>query len=405
MSNIYKCKEIDLNGAVVSQVYKGETKDEIIDRIRSKGHRPVKVELDTAQSSGGTSAPLFQKRVKTKQLAIFCKQMHTMLNAGMPLITALEVLAEQTDHSTLRTTLKAMAIQVQKGDVLSIAMKQHRKIFPVLLINMVEAGELTGNLDNVLDRMAVHYTKENKINSKIKGAMIYPIILSFLAVSVVTFLLLFIMPTFISMFTNAGVALPGPTRVLIAFSNALKNYWYLFILGIVLLVFAFKAFKSSLGGKRFLDRLKLNVPFVKRSVAQIITSRFTRTLSTLMGSGIPILRALESAATVTGNQVVIEGIGTVSEEIKKGAQLSRLLKRVGVFPPMMISMVSIGEESGSLEEMLEKTADYYDEELEVALQRLVAIMEPVMILVMAVLIGFIVIAMVMPMFDMMKTVG
>lgn len=404
MANLYKCKEIDSKGVIVQNVYKAESEEEVRHLIIAKGSKPLKVELEMEKpvQAGGD---LFQKRVKTKELAIFCKQMHTMLNAGMPLITALEVLGEQTEHLVLRETLKRMTVQVQKGDILSVAMKQHPHIFPVLLINMVEAGELTGNLDNVLERMSVHYVKENKINNRIKGAMIYPIVLSILSVTVVTFLLVFIMPTFVGMFESANVTLPTPTRILMGFSKSIKSFWYLYILGIAGIVFAFKAFKKSAGGKRFIDQTKLRFPMIKKPMAQIITSRFTRTLSTLMASGIPLLQSLEASANVTNNAVIIEGMVSVSSNIQKGTPLSKLLKEMRIFPPMMISMVSIGEESGALEEMLEKTADYYDEELETALQKMISILEPLMIIIMAVVVGFIVIAMVMPMFDMMKTVA
>lgn len=405
MVNSYRCKEIDLKGKVLESVYKGESKEEVLQLIRSKGHRPVKVEMETPKGQDVGELSLFKQKVKVKDIAVFCKQMHTMLAAGMPLITALDVLSEQSDNKTLKASLKQMALQVQKGDILSTSMRAQGTVFPGLLVNMVEAGELTGNLDNVLERMSEHFTKENKINSKIKGAMMYPMVLSILVVVVVVFLLTFILPTFIGMFEGSGVPLPTPTRVLLGISNAIKGYWYLFIAAIIGIVLAIKAVLKTTEGKRAIDRLKFKIPVVNTSIAKIATSRFTRTLSTLMASGIPIIQALESAGNVTGNQVVIDGIAQVTEDIKKGSTLSVLLKKVGVFPPMMISMVGIGEESGALEEMLEKTADYYDEELESAIQRMISLIEPVMIIVMAVIVGFIVISMLMPMFDMFQTIG
>lgn len=405
MVGTYKCKELDLQGRISETFYRGETKEEIIQMIRSKGNTPVKITLVEEESQNVKDIKIFRTRVKIKDIAVFCKQLHTMLAAGMPLLNSLEVLIHQSDNKTLKMTVKEMATEVQKGDVLSVAMKKHPKVFPVLLMNMVEAGELTGNLDGVLARMSDHYAKENRINSKIKGAMMYPMVLSILAVSVVIFLLVFIMPTFIEMFVSSGIELPLPTRVLLGFSNALKNYWYLFILGFGGLTYAVNRFKKTPQGKLLVDTMKLRIPFIKINIAKIITSRFTRTLSTLLSSGIPIIQGLEAAANVTNNQLVINGIADVAEEIKKGSNLSSLLKSVGVFPPMMISMVSIGEESGALESMLEKTADYYDEELDIAIQKMIAIIEPLMIIVMALVVGFIVIAMMLPMFDMLKTVA
>lgn len=404
MARVFNCKELDASGKVLVTTYRAETKDEVIAIIRNKGNTPVKVELEEVKSKDVGSYDFFKPRVKAKDIAVFCKQLYTMLYAGMPLISALEVLHAQTENKTMQEAVKDMVIQVQKGDILSNAMKIHPKVFPELLISMVESGELTGNLDNVLLRMSDHYTKENRIQSKIKGAMVYPAVLAVLALTVVTFLIVFIMPTFIGMFESSGVPLPTPTRILMGISSAIREFWYLFIAGIAGLIFVVRNIIKSKEGRRAFDSLKLKLPVIKTSVAKIATSRFTRTLSTLLGSGIPILQALDAAALVTGNMVVIEGLAQVTEDIKKGERLSRLLSRVGVFPPMVISMVSIGEESGALEEMLEKTADYFDEELDAAIQKMITMLEPLMLLTMAVVIGFIVISMMLPMFDMLQTV-
>ncbi len=405
MAWTYKCKEMDLKGQINEVFYRAESKEEVIQLVKAKGNAPLKVTQEEESSKDVSEIKFFTAKVKLKDIAIFCKQLSTMLGAGMPLLTSLEVLVQQSDNATLKKNIKEVATYVQKGDVFSVAMGRFQKVFPVLLINMVEAGEMTGNLDGVLSRMAEHYTKENKINSKIKSAMIYPMVLGIMTISVVIFMLTFVMPTFISMFEASGVALPAPTRFLIGVSDALKTYWYLFILGAVAVIFSFRSILKTEQGKRTFDRIKLKIPIMKTNIAKIATSRFTRTLSTLLGSGIPVIQALNSAARVTNNMVVIDGVERVLEEIKKGIKLSTLLKEIGVFPPMMISMVNIGEESGALETMLEKTADYYDEELDTAIQKMIALIEPVMIIVMALIVGFIVIAMLLPMFDMIKTVG
>ncbi len=405
MVNVYRCKEIDLRGRVIETVYRAESRNEIANLIRTKGHRPVSINVEEEKSKDIMQLDLFQKRVKVNDIAMLCKQLHTMLNAGMPLLTSLDVLAAQTENKRLAGTIKDMATQVQKGDVLSATMKRHPKIFPSLLVSMIEAGELTGNLDDVLLKMSEHYTKENKINSKIKGAMMYPMILSILVVTVVVFMLTFVLPTFITMFDNSGTQLPLPTRIVIGISDALRTYWYLFLGGLIGLIYFFRQLVKSTSGKRFVDKLTLKIPILKTSVSKIATSRFTRTLSTLLASGIPIIQALETAAQVTSNQVVIDGMQVVTEDIKKGIVLSSLLKKVGVFPPMVISMVNIGEESGALEEMLSKTADYYDEELDAAIAKMIAVLEPMMIIIMALIVGFIVVAMIMPMFDMYSTIS
>jgi len=404
VTNTYVCREIDMGGKIVENTYKAESQEELIQMIRAKGHTPVRIEKEAEKGQDVATLGLFKQKVKAKDVAIFCKQMHTMLFAGMPLLSALEVLENQSENKALKATVKDMSMQVQKGEILSTTMKRHPKVFPPLLTGMVESGELTGNLDNVLERMSTHYTKENRINSKIKGAMVYPAILSILAVSVVIFMLAVIMPTFVGMFEGSGVPLPAPTRFLMGVSDAIRDYWYIFIAVIAGIVFLIRRITKTVEGKRFFDKLKLSMPLIKGPIAQIATSRFTRTLSTLLASGIPIIQALESASRVTNNRVVIDGIDQVTEDIKKGASLSVLLKKVGVFPPMMISMVGIGEESGSLEGMLERAADYYDEELEAAIQKLVSMIEPLMIVVMGVVIGFIVISMFLPMFDVYQTI-
>ena len=404
MVAVYKYKAIDNTGRPIEAEFHANTKDEVLSMLREKGYTPVKIELQEQKSKDVGDIGIFQKKVKIKDISVFCKQLYTMLNAGMPLSNALDVLADQTENKVLRLTTKDVYSQVQTGAVLSQAMKKHKKIFPNLLITMVEAGEMTGNLDNVLAKMSEHYEKENKINSKIKGAMVYPAVLSVAAVAVVIFLLTFIMPTFTGMFTSSGVELPLPTRILMAISDAIKNYWYIFIAVIGAIVFGINRYGKTETGKRQFDNLKLRIPVVGSSVTKIATSRFTRTLSTLMASGIPIVPAMEAAANVTNNQIVIDGMKKVIEDVKKGLSISYLLKTMHFFPPMVISMVGIGEESGSLEEMLSKTADYYDEELDASIQKMLALLEPLLIVFMGVIVGFIVISMMLPIFDLSTTV-
>ena len=405
LATTYKYKAVDISGKVVEHTHQANTKEEVLKMIRDKGLTPIRIELEEQKSKDVGDISLFQKKVKVKDISIFCKQLYTMLNAGMPLSNALDVLGSQTENKVLRQTIKEVYSQVQTGAMLSQAMKKHRNIFPNLLITMVESGEMTGNLDSVLARMSEHFEKENKINSKIKGAMVYPTVLSVAAVGVVIFLLTFIMPTFTGMFTSSGVELPGPTKLLMAISDALKNYWYIFIIVIGGALFIIRRYIKTTTGKRQFDKFKLKIPVVGPSVTKIATSRFTRTLSTLMASGIPIVPAMETSASVTNHQVVIDGMEKVIEDVKKGLSISYLLKNMDFFPPMVISMVGIGEESGSMEDMLSKTADYYDEELDASIQKMLALLEPLLILFMGVIVGFIVISMMLPIFDMTKTVG
>jgi len=399
----YSYTAVTNTGRTIQGNYSAESKEDVLRMIRDKEQYPVLVEEQKIESVDLKNIKIFEGKVKAKDLVIFCKQFYTMLNAGLYLTKCLEVLIAQTENRKLKVAVIDLHKKTQKGEALSRSMKDHTKIFPPILINMIEAAELTGNLGDVLEKMAIHFEKENRINSKIKSALMYPIILSILATAAVIFLLTFVMPTFVEMFTSSGVELPGPTRLLMAISNGIKKYWYLVLGGAGLAAFTLNRINSTKDGKYFFDKIKIGLPAVGKSVTKIVTSRFTRTLSTLLSSGIPILQALEAAAQVTNNQVVIQEIQGGIEDIRKGVNLSSVFNSMNIFPPMMISMITIGEESGSLSDMLEKTANFYDEELESAIQKMLSLIEPVMIVIMAVVIGFIVVSMMLPMFDMFQT--
>lgn len=398
---IYKYKAVSQTGELIEGFFEGNEESDVLAMLKGNNYLPVEVEKDIGSEA---QIDIFSKKVKKKDLAVFCRQFYTMLDAGISIVKCLEILEKQSENKNLVKALGALYEDVQKGFTLSEGMKKHGKIFPSLLVNMVEAGEVSGNLDTIMERMAVHYEKESKLENKIKSALIYPIALAVVSIAVVIFLLVAVMPTFIGMFESSGTALPGPTQVLLNISNWLTEFWYLFIAIVVGITAGFIAFKQTPTGRNVLDTLKLKIPVVKDTNVKIITSRFTRTLSTLMSSGIPLLQAIDVVARVVGNKVVHDRLAIASENVRKGISLSRAVNEVGVFPPMVDSMIKIGEESGSLDDILYKTADFYDDEVEVALQRMTSLMEPVMLVVMAVIVGFIVIAMAMPMFDMVNTV-
>lgn len=399
----YKCRCIGTSGSVVEKVLEAESKSAVLDMIRRAGEMPTHVEVLKQEGSKDVgSLKLFQPKVKSKDLAIFCKQMHTMLHAGMPLIKALGVMSEQIEHKVLKRITKEMMEDVQKGRMFHEAMRKHEKYFPPLLINMVESGEMTGKQDEVLEKMALYFQKEDRIEKKIKNAMVYPKFLSALTVIVVIIMLAKVLPMFVQIFKDGGAELPWITKFVMGASDFVVQRWYILIGIVVALILVFKSFVSTKEGKRKWHSLLLRMPVVGVALKKIITSRFTRTLSTLLGSGLPLLNSLELAGRVTGNVVVQERIDNITEDIKKGSALSSLIKKVEIFPPMLISMVTIGEESGAMEDMLERTSDFYDEELEAAMTQLVGLVEPVMILVMGIIIGFIVVAMLMPMFTLFQ---
>ncbi len=397
----YNYTAITKNGFKVSGSVESNSENDVLRMIKNNGYLPVSIDRDVEAEAG---IEIFAKKVKKKDLAVFCRQFYTMLDAGLNIVNSLDILSVQTENKTLRKAITDVAEDVQKGVTLSEAMRIHEKVFPSILINMVEAGEVSGNLDTILERMAVHFEKENKTENKVRSSMVYPIVLMVVSIAVVIFMLIFILPTFVGMFEGSDTPLPLPTRILIGLSDFLKSYWYIFIGLVALIVFGISSYINSESGRRFFDSIKLKLPIVKATTVKIVTSRFTRTLSTLMSSGIPLLRSMEVVSKVVNNKVVEEKLISGIEDIRRGVPLSRMIRDIEIFPPMVDSMVKIGEESGALDDILLKTADFYDEEVDVALTKLTSMLEPLMIVFMALIIGFIVIAMYLPMFEVVNTI-
>ena len=398
---IFKYKAIANNGQRIEGVYEANTEADVVAMIKGNKYIPVEIERDVGTES---QIEIFSKKVKKKDLAVYCRQFFVMVDSGLGIVQCLDILAVQTENKTLKKTTADVGEDVQKGLTLSEAMAKHPRVFPTILVSMVEAGEVSGNLDGIMERMAIHFEKENTIENKVKSAMIYPMVLAVVSVVVVIFMLVFVMPTFTGMFEGSDVPLPGPTKFLLNLSDSLRDYWYMYAGGLGLLAFGITTFLRTEDGIRVFDTIKLKLPVVKTTTAKVITSRFTRTLSTLMDSGIPLIKSMEVVSNVVNNVVVKDRLLDSIEQVRKGVPLSRSVMDIGVFPPMVDSMVKIGEESGSLDEVLLKTADFYDEEVEQSLTKLTSLLEPLMIVVMAVLIGFIVIAMYLPMFSMMDTI-
>lgn len=393
----FKYKAMNKKGERLEGTYNAISRDEVIEMISSNNYYPLMVE----EIREGTKIELrLFERVTTKDIAIFCRQFYTMLDAGVSINSAVHILAEQLTNRKLKDALGDMEDQVRKGQTLSESMRKHNKIFPDLLISMIETGEVSGNLDSVLLRMSTHYEKENKINNKVKSAMIYPAVLSVVAIVVVTILLTFVMPTFIDMFTESGVELPLSTKILLGMSGGLQKHGLLIFLAVVIIVILFRYYLKTDSGKLFSSRLKLKIPVIKKLNQKIIVSRFTRTLSTLLSSGVTLVQALEVVSDVVGNKVAEEALSRIREAVIKGEGLSTPISEDKLFPSMLASMVKIGEESGSLDDILNKTADFYDEELEVTVQTTTALLEPLLIVIMGVVMGFIIISIMLPMFNM-----
>ncbi len=418
----YYFKEVNKAGEIKEGNIEAANEQEVIQLIKSQGKMPIIIEEtknikdkkkplkkkkskdkkvkekeETNILNAEINISFLQPKVKLKDIAVMCRQMGTMLVSGMDLIRTVEVLTNQSEHPVMKKTLKEISLELRKGNMLSRSLRDYPKVFPELLIAMVESGELTGTLDQVMESMAEHYKKEDKINRQIKSAMVYPIVLAIAATLVVSFLMIFVMPIFIEMFE--GQELPALTQFLLNISNSLRMYWYIYLTIIIGIIVLSKALYKKPDVRYEIHRIMISIPVMGTALSKIASARFSRTLATLLGSGIPIVRALEAAAKVTNNEYVIQQMEEVIEEIKKGRPLNVLLKDMEFFPPMMVSMVAIGEESGDIELMLVKTADYYDDEMEAIISDLVSIIEPIMIIIMAVVIGVIVIAMFLPVVD------
>ena len=396
----YKCNVIDISGKKQIISHTADSRKDVIDFLKLRKFTVIKIKhKQTLDLQKFTS-----RKVKSKDLALFCKQIHAMLKAGVTIVNILEILKQQTESKGLREYIRLMHEELKKGSTFSETLRQRKGAFQDIFISMVEAGELSGNIDVIMDRLSKHYEKEYKIENKIKSAMTYPVILSFVCTAVVIFLLTSIMPTFIEMYVSSGVSLPKLTMMMINIGNLIKRFWLLIVLWIFAFTFIISYILKIPKIKIKKDYIKLKIPLVKNLIIKVAASRFSRTLSTLLSSGTTLLNALDTVSGVTGNLYVCNKILEIKEDVRRGLPLSVLLQQQRIFPPMVYYMIKIGEDSGSIEEVLDKTADFYDEEIETAIQRLTTLLEPIMIVVMAIVIGFIVISMVLPMFEMVKTV-
>lgn len=400
---LYKCRVFNGSGERHLLKIDGYSEEDILAELRKnnfivtdiKKRRKLSERINITQKSG---------KIKLKELSMFCRQMNSMLKSGINIVKCIDILSIQTDERNFRTVLKNMNKKLQTGSSFSEAVESSNEVFPAMFLSMIQAGELSGNLELVMGRLAVQYKKEYKTESKVKSAMTYPIVLAVVATVVVVFLLIYVMPTFVDLYESSGVTLPYVTRILLMLSSWLQNYWQYIALVLLSAVLIITRLMKNKNVRYKIDSFKLRIPLYRTLKVKLAASRFSRTLSTLVESGVPLLSGLEAVSAVVGNECIKRLILCAREDVRKGSSLSFSIESNSVFPPMVYNMVKIGEESGELEDILNKTADFYDEEVENTIQKLVALIEPVMIVLMAVIIGFIMLAMITPMFDMVNTV-
>ncbi len=363
--------------------------------ISSIKKKPKDIEISFLQKKG----------VGVKDLAVFTRQFATMVNAGLPLVQCLDILGRQLEKPHFKKVVQDVMADVEGGTTLAEAMEKHPKIFSDLYVNMIAAGEAGGILDVILNRLAVFLEKADALARKVKGAMTYPVIVLTVAGGACIFMLMFVIPVFAKMFSDFGGELPTPTRIVMNLSDFIRGYWWALLSGSLAISFAYKTYRKTENGRFVTDKLAMKVPVLGTVIQKSAVARFTRTLGTLISSGVPILQGLEITSRTAGNTVIQRAIEKTSEAISQGETIAAPLKESGVFPPMVTQMIGIGEQTGALDEMLSKIADFYDDEVDSAVDALTAAIEPIMIVVMGGMVGSMLVAMYLPMFKMSSIVG
>lgn len=397
----YEYMAVDKSGKQKKGTMEAQAEDRVKDFLKAEGLIPISIK---EQSILSRDINLGSKKVKARDLSIFCRQFHSILGAGVTILNALQMLSDQTENKVLKEATKQVQIDVEKGESLTSAMSKHKETFPPLLIHMVEAGEASGSLEISFERMAIQFEKQAKVSGMVKKAMVYPIVVILVAIAVVILMLVVVFPQFEDMFAQVDGELPAITRIVMAMSGFVQSFWWLLAIIIAGAVLGIQTFRKTPNGQMFFSKLSLNMPVVSNLSIKSASATFSRTLSTLLAAGIPIIDAVEITAKVIKNVIVKEALDNTIDEIKRGVPLSIPLRESEVFPPMVYQMTRIGEETGNVEGMLDKIADYYEEEVENATAALTALLEPMVIIVLGVLVGFILLSIYMPILSMYSAI-
>ncbi|EOU2123294.1 type II secretion system F family protein [Clostridium perfringens] len=399
---IFKYKAINSEGQRIEGSQSADSESQIREMLLSNQYYPLSIEKENSKSKKSFS---FNSKVKLKDIAVFCRQFYVMLDSGLSIGKALNILIEQCEKPKLREALIGVNGELKRGETLASSMRKRKDVFPNLLTSMIDAGERSGNLDIILKRMAEYYEKETKIRGKIKSAMIYPIVLGMVAIISITFILTFVMPTFVQMFEENNVDLPMSTKMVLGTSKMLGKYGIIIFLILVTAIISLGKYLKSEEGQYKLSSINLKIPVIKKLTQKIIVSRFTRTMGIVSSSGMSLVTSIEIVASVVGNKIAERELLKVKEKVLKGEGLGDSIMNIKIFPPMLASMVKIGEEAGSLDSILDKTADFYDDELEREIKTATALIEPSMIVLMGIIIGFLLISILTPMFKMYNSIS
>ena len=392
-------------GTVQTGELAADSREDVISALRKQGIIPTIVAEKKASAIkfGGFSR---SPKIKDRDIIVFTRQFASMYNAGIPIVQSLDIMSKQTENKALRVIVGQVKGDVESGVTLADAMKKYPKAFDDLYVNLVAAGETGGVLDSVLQRLAIYIEKAMKLKKKVKGAMIYPSVVMFIAVLVVAIIMIFVIPVFAKVFGDMGVALPLPTQLVIGLSNFLSGIGGLILFFIIVGAFiAFRQYRKTSVGHMVTDRLFLKIPIIGNLIRKVAVARFARTLGTLITSGVPILDGLEICAKSAGNKVVEKVVFEVKKDVASGKTVSEPLGKSDVFPPMVVQMISVGESTGSLDQMLSKVADFYDDEVDNSVQNLTVLLEPILMVFLGTIIGFIVVALYLPIFKLGSVVS
>jgi type IV pilus assembly protein PilC len=389
------------------RVLKGELEasDERIARIQLRRRNIEVTKLKQKPKDIFGNISFMQPKVTKKDIVIFTRQFSTMIDAGLPLVQGLNILAEQTENRTFKGILKQVTKDVEGGSTLADALGRHPKVFDALFVNLVAAGEVGGILDTIMQRLATYIEKAEKLKSQIKGAMTYPLVVIGIAIICLAVIMIFVIPVFQDMFSSFGKALPAPTQLVVNISNFTKGNWYYILLGFMVFVWIFRRYRRTHSGRRNTDSIVLKLPIFGELIKKTAIARFTRTLGTMLSSGVPILDALEITARTSGNVIVEEVIYDARSSIAEGQTVAEPLAETDIFPGMVTQMISVGESTGALDAMLEKIADFYDDEVDAAVSAMTSMLEPLLLLFLGGSLGGLAVALYLPIFQMAAAMG
>jgi type IV pilus assembly protein PilC len=401
MATVFQWSGKTTKGTIESGEMTAATKEDVIAQLRKKNIAATIV-TEKVKKAGGLT---FGGRVSDKDIVVFTRQFATMIDAGLPLVQALDILSTQVENKKLSNTLSQVKNDVESGATYADALKKHPRVFSELYVNMVAAGEAGGILDTILNRLASYIEKAMKLKKKVKGAMVYPAVVTTIAVGVIAVIMIFVVPTFSKMFASLGGTLPLPTRMVVGFSNFVAGIGGLLVLGAIIAFVVFIVqMRRTEKGKHIIDKIMLKLPIFGPLLNKVAVAKFTRTLGTLVSSGVPILDGLEITAKTSGNKVVEYAIMDVRKGVVGGKTLAEPITKAKVFPPMVTHMIAVGESTGALDAMLSKIADFYDDEVDAAVSNLTAMMEPILMVFLGGAVGFIVVSMYLPIFKLITLI-